>query len=154
MRKSVIAGTHQLLEEEWLEIERVASVQVTSEQPDFPIESAFGPAQGPGWRAASAGPQLIRVVFDHPRSLRRIQLRFSETEIARTQEFTLRWVASPTRAAKEIVRQQWNFSPQGSTSEIEDYQVDLTGVSVLELSLKPDLSDANAVASLASFRIV
>jgi outer membrane receptor protein involved in Fe transport len=38
---------------------------------------------------------------------------------------------------KEIVRQQWNFSPAGSTTEIEDYAVDLDGVSVLELAIQP-----------------
>jgi outer membrane receptor protein involved in Fe transport len=38
---------------------------------------------------------------------------------------------------KKIVRQQWNFSPAGSTTEIEDYAVDLDGVSVLELAIQP-----------------
>jgi len=38
----------------------------------------------------------------------------------------------------EIVASQWSFSPQGSTSEIEDYQVNLATVSILELAIKPD----------------
>jgi len=98
------------------------------------------------------GVQIVRIVFDKPRPLRRIRLEFSETEIERTQEFTLRW----SRAGgpfQEIVRQQWSFSPQGSTSEVEDYQVDLDSVSVLELTLKPDLSPNNAVATLAMWRM-
>ena len=53
----------------------------------------------------------------------------------------------------EIVRQQWNFSPAGSTTEIEQYAVDLDAVSVLELSIQPDLSRREAVATLASWRV-
>jgi hypothetical protein len=55
---------------------------------------------------------------------------------------------------REIVCQQWSFSPQGSTSEIEDYRVNLDSVSVLELALKPDLTPANACATLVSWRMV
>jgi hypothetical protein len=56
------------------------------------------------------------------------------------------------RRIRELVRQQWSFSPQGSTSEIED-QVSLDNVSVLELEVKPDLTPANACATLASWRM-
>jgi len=51
----------------------------------------------------------------------RIQLRFVEPERERTQEFTIRWSSVDGGPAKEIVRQQWNFNPAGSTSEVEDY---------------------------------
>ena len=73
-------------------------------------------------------------------------------EVERTQEFTLRWsqAGGPFR---EIVRQQWNFSPQGSSSEVEDYQVQLENVSVLELTLKPDLTPGTAYATLAAWRV-
>jgi hypothetical protein len=71
-----------------------------------------------------------------------------------TQEFTLQWSAEPGGPFREIVRQQWSFSPQGSTTEIEDYQVNLDNVSVLELALKPDLTPANAYATLASWRMI
>ena len=37
----------------------------------------------------------------------------------------------------EVVRQQWNFSPAGSTTEAEHYFIDLDSVSVLELALRP-----------------
>jgi len=93
-------------------------------------------------------------MFDKPTRLRRIRLEFSETEIARTQEFTLQWSAEPGGPFTEIVRQQWSFSPQGSTGETEDYQVNLDSVSVLELALKPDLTPANAFATLASWRMM
>ena len=158
MRKSVIDPVtihpEQRFEQEWLELEQLAKVEVTSEDPNFPIESALASGEGPGWRAAEKGKQIIRIIFDKPRPLRRIRLEFSETEIERTQEFTLQWSAESGRPFRDIVRQQWSFSPHGSTSEVEDYQVDLDGVSVLELALRPDLTPGNAFATLAKWRVV
>ena len=139
-------------EEKWLAVEQLAEVEVTSEAPNFPIESAILPGRdGRGWRAAENGEQIIRLIFNAPTPLRRIKLQFSETQTERTQEFVLRW--SNGRPFREIVRQQWTFSPQGSTSEVEDYRVDLDQVRVLELALKPHLSPNNAVASLAMWRL-
>jgi hypothetical protein len=72
----------------------------------------------------------------------------------RTQEFTLQWSAKPGGSLAEIVRQHWSFSPQGSTGEIEDYQVNLDSVSVLQLAIKPDLTPENAYATMASWRVM
>ena len=85
----------QRAEEKWLNLEQVAKVEVTSEDPSFPLESALVSWKGPGWRAAQRGKQIISIIFDKPTSLRRIRLEFSETEVARTQEFTLQWSAEP-----------------------------------------------------------
>ena len=156
MRKTIIkpeiTNRRQNAQPEWLDLENVATVEITSEDPKFPIESALATQEGLGWRAAERGQQVIRLVLENPRALRRIRLEFSETENSRTQEFTLRW----SRAGgplTEIVRQQWSFSPQGSTSEVEDYQVNLDGVSILELALKPDLMPEDAFATLAAWRV-
>jgi hypothetical protein len=92
VRKTVIdpATVHSEMrtEQKWLDLEEVAKVEVTSEDPSFPLESALVSGKGPGWRAAQRGKQIIRIIFDKPTQLRRIRLEFSETEIARTQEFT------------------------------------------------------------------
>jgi uncharacterized protein (DUF736 family) len=157
MRKRIVGsrpthGTHEL-DQGWLDLEQIATVEVTSEDPSFPIESAFIPNCGPGWRASQTGEQQIRIMFDKPVSLHRIQLRFQEAESERRQEFTVRWSSAAGGPEKEIVRQQWNFSPAGSTTEIEDYAVDLDGVSVLELAIKPDVGERDAVASLAVCRL-
>jgi uncharacterized protein (DUF736 family) len=156
MRKTIMnpetINPRQNAQDEWLDLEKIATVEITSEDPKFPIESALATREGPGWRAAERGKQVIRLVLDNPRALRRIRLEFSETENSRTQEFTLRW----SRAGgpmTEIVRQQWSFSPQDSTSEVEDYQVNLDSVSILELALKPDLTPENSFATLAAWRL-
>lgn len=137
----------------WLDLGQIATVEVTSEDPDFPIESVFDGSKELGWRALEKGSQQIRLIFDQPISVNRIRLRFIETEIARTQEFTLRWSSVQGGPSREIVRQQWNFSPAGSTSELEEYQPSLDGVAVLEMTIQPDIERGDARATLAEWRI-
>ena len=156
MRKSVLeppAQAQSQPEENWLDIERLASVQVTSEDPAFLIESAFRSGAGGGWRASKEGEQVVRLVFDAPQTLHRIWLRFSEAELARTQQFTLRWCGVGAQTFREIVRQQWNFSPGASTEEGEDYRVNLNGVSTLELAVQPEITAGQAIATLAGWRV-
>jgi hypothetical protein len=136
----------------WLNLSELATVEVTSEQEGFPIEAVFALSGDQGWRGARAGGQVIRIIFDEPVAVARIRLRFEEPERERTQEFTLSW-CSAAGGCREIVRQQWNFSPGGSTSEIEDYAVSLEAVSALELQIEPDIARKDAVATLATWRV-
>ena len=136
-----------------LDVERTAIVEVTSEDQVFPIESAFVPGDSPGWRAAAPGSQTIRLVFDLPQKLKCISLVFEENETQRTQEFVLQWSPDGGLSLKEIVRQQWNFSPPESIREVEEYQVDLSNVSVLELVIKPNIGGGLARASLKNLRL-
>jgi len=80
-------------------------------------------------------------------------LVFEDVENTRTQEFVLRWSPSRDGFFREIVRQQWNFSPSGSVREIENYAVELSEVLVLELIIVPDKSYSDARASMQSFRL-
>jgi hypothetical protein len=139
--------------EDWLDLVRLAQVEITSEDAAHPIESALLPDQGSGWRAAGPGEQTIRLLFAHPQQLRRIWLQFVEPVTERTQEFVLRWSSDAGQSFREILRQQWNFSPQGATCETEDHRVDLSGVTVLELSIIPDISRGDARASLSQLRL-
>jgi hypothetical protein len=137
---------------EWLDLERLAEVEITSEETGYPIESALLPGSQAGWRAAHSGAQLVRLSFDRPQQIRRIWLTVTENERERTQEFVLRW-SRDGKNYKEIVRQQWNFSPSSSSREVEDFKVDLPEVSVLELEIVPDISGGDARASLKCMRL-
>jgi hypothetical protein len=156
MRKRVVAPISQqgpAWDEGWLNLDNLASVEVTSEDADYPIESALLGGEKRGWRAAQPGSQTIRLIFDNPQRLRRIWLAFEDTEGSRTQEFVLRWSPDAGKLFREIVRQQWNFSPPGGVREIEDYAVDLFNVTVLELIIVPDKSGGEARASLVKMRL-
>lgn len=155
MRKRLITPTPEIVRsrrEDWLDVERAAIVEISSEQEDYPVEAVFVAGEALGWRAAEPGPQTMRLVFDQPQRLKRISLVFEEKETARTQEFVLRW-SSDSGSFREIVRQQWNFSPPETIREVEEYQVELSNVTVLELIIVPNTSGGSARASLKSLRV-
>ncbi|MGC2165168.1 MAG: hypothetical protein WA632_04055 [Gallionella sp.] len=154
MRKSIISPVNpetSEVDQEWLNIEDLAVVEITSEDLNHPIESAFQPGQS-GWRASGSGQQVIRLRFDSPQNIKRIRIHFVEPTAERTQEFVLRWSADEEQSSREIVRQQWNFSPSGATSEVEELHVALSAVRLLELVITPDISGGNACASLENFQ--
>jgi hypothetical protein len=156
MRKRLITPIPQAgapLDEGWLDLDREAVVEVTSEQKDYPVEAALVAGEMRGWRAADSGAQTIRLIFDEPQRLARIALVFEETDTERTQEFVLRWSPDSGRSFREIVRQQWNFNLPNSMRESEEYQVGLSDVTVLELVIVPDISRGSARASLKSLRL-
>ena len=95
---------------------------------------------------------MIRLNFDQPQSIRRIRLAFREERRERAQEFAL-FARSSTDPRREIVRQQWTFSPGGSSTEVEDYSVDLPDVLSLELEIDPGRHDKSAMATLESIAI-
>jgi len=135
----------------WIEIDKDASVEVTSEDEAFPIESPLR-VDGKGtWRAAEPGAQTIRLVFDAPRRLQRIWLVFEERDVARTQEFVLRWSPDGGKTYHDVVRQQYTFAPPGTTREVEDYTVQLEGVTVVELCIVPEIAGGLARASLSEW---
>ena len=155
MRKRVIepaVPSGEAIDPEWIDVEQLAQVEVTSEDTAYPIEAALVPGRDEGWRAAQPGEQTIRLVFDRPQRLTRIWLLFIEPDRARSQEFVLRW-SQDGRTFRDIVRQQWNFGPPETIREAEDYRVDLGGATVLELTIVPDRSGGDARASLAQWRL-
>ena len=156
MLKRIIAQETQVASppnDQWLNLDALAQVEITSEEAAHPIESGLLPGSASGWRAAQPGPQTVRLVFDQPQRIKRVHLEFHEDELQRTQQFVLRWSSNGGESYREIVRQQYNFSPPGTTRECEDYPVDLDGVTTLELRIVPEISGGSARASLAQLRL-
>jgi hypothetical protein len=156
MRKRLIPTTRPTdaaPQHDWLELDQTASVEVTSEAEGYPIEGALLKDAQRGWRAGEPGIQTIRLLFDHPQTIRVIRILFKEEERARTQEFVLRWMSQQTGDWKDVVRQQWNFSPPAVQTECEQYSVDLPSAAALELSIRPDIGGGETRASLQSLRV-
>ena len=151
MRKRLIRSASPEADD-WLPVEELASIEITSEDPAAPIEAALR-GEAPGWRADKPGPQTIRIIFDSPQTLRRIRLVFLEPELARTQELVLRSSRDEGLSFSEVIRQQWNFSPAGATREVEDFRIELVGVKVLALEVVPNIAGGPAHASLAELRL-
>ena len=155
MHKRILGPVQEgdCLEPQWLNIEGLVEVEIPSEDAAHPIESALLPGGTSGWRAAEPGQQTIRLLFKQPQPLRRIWMNFVEPQTQRTQEYVLRWSSDNGQSFREIVRQQWNFSPPSTTNEVEDHRVDLSAATMLELNIKPDISGVPAFASLAQMRL-
>lgn len=69
MRKRIIAPREQetaVAEDDWLDLESLAEVEVSSEHIAHPIEAALLPGRGSGWRASAPGKQTIRLLFTRP----------------------------------------------------------------------------------------
>ncbi|MFO7878299.1 MAG: hypothetical protein R6U55_17155 [Desulfovermiculus sp.] len=87
MRKRIISQDDRVSfphDQDWLDVERLALVEVSSEDPAHPIESALFPESGSVWRASYSGDQTIRLLFDEPLHLERIRLEFHEEQYERT----------------------------------------------------------------------
>ncbi len=156
MRKQIIKQNSKELsppELGWLDLEPLAEIEISSENAAYPIESAIIPGTGPGWRAMHPGEQTVRLLFAEPLKIRRIHLKFEEKNQARTQEFVLRWSMDGRQNYREIVRQQFSFSPPSTVQEVEDYKVELNGVKALELRIVPDISGYAACASLMQLQL-
>ena len=158
MRKVLISATQTCkndpsLRHKWLELEQAARVEVSSEAKDYPVEGALLRGGKRGWRANEPGIQTIRLLFDHPQTIRVIRLMYQEVVSARTQEFVLRWLPQGTGTWKDVVRQQWNFSPPVTESECEEYKVNLPSAAALELTIQPDIGGGETRASLESLQL-
>jgi hypothetical protein len=155
MRKQIINRSSReptSTDHAWLDLELLARVEITSEESGHPVESALTTG-GPGWLAGETGKQTIRLLFDEPQALGHIHLVFEEGRRERTHEFVLRWSKDGGRSYREILRQQYTFSPPDAIREVEDYTVNLDGVDALELTIVPDISGGDARASLMSLRL-
>jgi integrase len=85
MRKrvqSLVTNNSVLADRDWLDVEGLAQVEVTSEDPTHPIESAVLPGTESGWRASQPGTQTIRRIFDRPQALHRISSLFIESDLS------------------------------------------------------------------------
>jgi uncharacterized protein (DUF736 family) len=139
----------------FLDLEYLARVEFTSECPEHPVESALllGNDLGAGWQAACEGEQTIRVVFDQPQTIEHIILIFDELQQSRTQEFVLLWSMDKEDSYREILRQQYHFSPPNTTREHEHYEVKLNQLKMLELRITPDIDGGEACAKLKQLRL-
>ena len=82
MRKTIIRVPQiaPARDQGWLDLNKAASVEVSSEDENHPIESALLGDEKRGWRAAKPGSQTIRLIFDSPQRLRRVWLAFEDDE--------------------------------------------------------------------------
>jgi F5/8 type C domain-containing protein len=157
LRKRIVNSTGSTRREhpgqDAIDIISTATVIVTSEDPAHPIENIFDNAEKAGgsrWIAADAGEQYIILDFDSPQTIHKIALTIEEPDTQRTQELTVSISADGGKTYQEVIRQQYNFSPPGTTWERETWTLPATKASCLRLDLLPDKNGKPCRATISS----
>jgi hypothetical protein len=139
-----------------MHIPALATVLVTSEAAEHPVDCLFDGHDGPGgtrWVAAVDGEQALILAFDTPQTIQEVGLETEESQASRTQVLTLSLSQDGGRTYREVLRQEFNFSPPGTTFERERWTVPATMVSHLRVTIRPDKGGKLGRASLTSLTI-
>jgi F5/8 type C domain len=137
------------------DIAAVATVLVSSEDPRHPIDYAFDGQRGPGasrWIAAQSGEQTLILAFDTPQTIRKILVEVEEPEISRTQEMAVS-ISQDGQTYRELLRQEYNFSPPGTTLEHEEWSIKADAITHLQLRIKPDKGGKAGRATLTTLSL-
>jgi hypothetical protein len=135
----------------WLQLEGLVAVSASSEHPAHPISAILEFPPQNGWRAAEPGEQWVRITFTSLQPVNHLRLVFRDAERERTQQFTVRWWPG---SYQDVIRQQFDFSPDGAVEQVENYSFNLSGVTGFEVRIIPDISDlSGAFASVAELQI-
>jgi len=124
-----------------IDIIQNAEVVATSESENFPLDNIVDGSTGPGssqWVAGATGPQILIFKFDTPQNITGIVYEIEEHEIARTQEVCFEVSSDSGLHFREILRHEYNFSPDGSTFQREELKLDLPHITDLKMIIKPD----------------
>lgn len=134
-----------------IDIIQNAEVIATSESENFPLDNIVDGSTGPGssqWVAGSTGPQTLVFKFDTPQNITGIVYEIEEQEVARTQEVCFEVSTDSGAHFREILRHEYNFSPDGSTFQREELKLDLSQITDLKMSIKPDKGNLGFRAKL------
>jgi hypothetical protein len=158
LRKQILAA-HQTMSGRGAvekDITAMATVLVSSEDPRHPIDYAFDDKRGPGgsrWIAEQSGEQTLILAFDTPQTIRKILVEVEEPEISRTQELAVSISQDGGQTYRELIRQEYNFSPPGTTLEHEEWSIKADAISHLQLKIKPDKSGKAGRATLTTLAL-
>jgi hypothetical protein len=139
------------------DIPKLATVLVTSEDAEHPIDRIFDGERGRGatrWIAAGTGEQTVILAFDAPQTIRTIVIEVEETSVSRTQEIVLAVSDDGGQAYRNLVRQEYNFSPPGTTFEHEEWSVNVHDATHLRIGIKPDNGDKACRATLTTVALI
>jgi hypothetical protein len=137
-------------------IAAIATVWVTSEAAAAPIDHVFDQSRGPGgsrWVAAEPGEQRLILAFDTPQTLHTISLEVEEPEVSRTHVLCVSVSSDGGQTYRELRRQEYTFSPPGTTYEREVWAVTVDGATHLQLVITPDKGGTPCRATLTSLAL-
>ena len=139
-----------------LDILSVATILVTSEAAAHPVDHIFDDQRGPGasrWLAADPGEQGVILEFDTPQTIRRVTLEVEEPEVSRSQEVSVSISSDGGNTYRELIRQEYNFSPPGTAFERENWTLFADGITHFRLWITPDKGGKPCRATVTSLQL-
>jgi hypothetical protein len=139
-----------------VDIASCAAIAYSSENPAHPVEHLLDERSGPGaTRWISARPDVIEQIvleFDQPQTISRLVYEVEEAVRERTQEVRVEVSEDRGRTYRQLLVQEYTFSPRGATYQREEQRLNLHQVSHLRLTIVPNKS-GSGTATLTSLRL-
>jgi hypothetical protein len=139
-----------------IDIPGCATIAYSSENPAHPVEHMLDGRSGPGaTRWISARPDTVeRVVveFDHPQAISRLVYEVEEAMRERTQEVRVEVSEDGGRTYRQILVQEYTFSPGGATYQREEQRLNPLQASHLRLTIVPH-KNGSGTATLTTLRL-
>ena len=133
-----------------------ATIAYSSEDLAKPVEHLLDGHSGPGaTRWISARPDTIQhivVEFDRPEAVSRLVYEVEETMRERTQEVHVEVSEDGARSYRQILVQEYNFSPAGATYQREEQRFNLGKITHLRLTIVPN-KNGSGTATLTALRV-
>ena len=139
-----------------IDLAETAAVAYSSEDPGYPIENLLDRNAGPHatcWRSARADTEEHVVFeFDEPQAISRLIYEVEEAAADRTQEVRVEVSEDDGETYRQLLVQEYNFSPAGATFQHEDQRFAVDGATHLRLTVVPN-KNGSGVATLTTVRL-
>jgi hypothetical protein len=139
-----------------IDIANRATLAYSSEDPAHPVEHLFDGHYGRGsthWASARTDvTERIVLEFDHPQQISCLVYEVEECRRERTQEVRVEVSADHGRTYRQVLVQEYTFSPQGATFQHEELRLEFPTITHLGLTIVPNKS-GSGVATLTALRL-
>ena len=139
-----------------IDIASHAVLAYTSEDPGHPIDNLIDGHYGRHstfWAGAKENTtERIIVEFDQPQSVSWMIYEVEDCVCARTQEMRVEVSSDGGRTYRQVLVQEYTFSPAGATFQREVQRLNLPPISCLRLTIVPD-KHGSGPAKLNSLRL-
>jgi hypothetical protein len=158
IRKRLLDETdiHRPLAVGEIDIAEAAVIAYSSEHPGHPIEHLIDGSSGRSatrWVSARADAiEQIVIEFGTPQSISRLIYEVQEAEQSRTQEVRLEVSTDGGQTYRQVLVQEYTFSPRGAIFQREDLRLDLKQVSHLRLIVVPN-KNGSGMATLSNLQL-
>jgi len=133
-----------------------ATIGYSSEEPAHPIDNMFDGRDGAGgtyWASSQENrAEILLIEFDQPQNISRLILEAEERQLERTQEIRLEVSCDAGISFRQLLVQEFVFSPRGATFQREDLRVSVAGASHFRLTVVPN-KNGSGRAKLTSLRL-